>query len=199
MTYATRTYTTQTSTTYKVTVVAEGPVNGTTARVLLGAWETYTPGGALYRLRQQAHRIADGLDPHPRAAWVAEAGRVLVPVGPHVPDVPSALRAWCDDHRQQEAARRRLDRGERFTVGAADHSGRYTLTARPTEVTAAPSTAPPLVAPVRRRRRTRPRSRARHRAPRHHLEALAVTLGAVVGILALAVAIGCGWGPWYGR
>ncbi|WP_037802888.1 hypothetical protein [Streptomyces sp. NRRL F-5135] len=182
------TYGTRTTHTYKVTVVAEGPVNGTTARVLLGAWETYTPGGALYRLRQQAHRIADGLDPHPRAAWVADAGRVLVPVGAHVPDVPSALRAWCDDHRQQEAARRRLDRGERFTVGAADHSGRYTLTVQPTGVTAAPSPAPPLVAPVRGRRRTR----SRHRAPRHHLEALAVTLGAVLGILALAVAFGRG-------
>ncbi|MEW1720723.1 hypothetical protein [Streptomyces sp. NPDC093109] len=119
---------------YVSTVVAEGPVNGTVVRVVLGARRTYTPEGALHWLRGQAYRIADGLDPDPYAAWVAYSGPVLVPVpvGAQVPHVPSVLRAWCDDHGQQDAARRQLVCGDRLIVSAADASGRYTLTTVPT-------------------------------------------------------------------
>ncbi|MFD5751357.1 hypothetical protein [Streptomyces sp. NPDC127033] len=136
---------------YVVTVVAEGPVSGPVAgavdggvvRFVLGARRMYTPEGALSWLREQAHRVADGLDPDPYAPWLpaarpdsAPGAGVLVAVAPYVPDVPTALRNWCDDHRQQGAALRRLVAGERLVVGAADHSGRYTLTAEPTTVVA---------------------------------------------------------------
>ncbi|AXG77526.1 hypothetical protein DVK44_07240 [Streptomyces paludis] len=122
---------------YVSTVVAEGPVNGTVVRVVLGARRTYTPEGALRWLCGQAQRIADGLDPDPYAAWAAYCGPVLVPVGARVPDVPSALRAWCDDPRRQDAARRRLVCGDTLTVSTADDSGRYTLTVVPTRLTEA--------------------------------------------------------------
>ncbi|MEW1719295.1 hypothetical protein [Streptomyces sp. NPDC093109] len=165
---------------YVSTVVAEGPVNGTVVRVVLGARRTYTPEGALQWLRGQAYRIADGLEPDPYAGWITYSGPVLVPVGAQVAHVPSVLRAWCDDDGQQDVARRRLVCGDRLTVSAVDGSGRYTLTAVPT-------TAPPdlsaVACGVRGRRRRRwwwpfGRTRRRHARPRtaphvSHMEGLA--------------------------
>ncbi|MEV7424282.1 hypothetical protein [Streptomyces sp. NPDC091212] len=151
---------------YVSTVVAEGPVNGTVVRVVLGARRTYTPEGTLQWLRGQAHRIADGLDPDPYTAWAVHSGPVLVPVAAHVPHAPSALRAWGDDHGQQDAARRRLVCGDRLTVSTADGSGRYTLTAVPTAFP--DSGAVRCGATARKPRRWWPfrRTRRRHTRPR---------------------------------
>ncbi|MFJ8000773.1 hypothetical protein ACIQ7D_27190 [Streptomyces sp. NPDC096310] len=182
-------------TVYVVTVVAEGPVNGARVRVVLGARRMYTSEGALSWLRDQAHRVADGLDPDPAAAWLPAPGPgrgVLVPVASYVPDVPTALRSWCDDHRQQSLALGRLVTGERVVIGAADDSGRYTLTAQPAASAVQRHSGAPRRRwwwPFRRVHRSggrHARTRAGKGGP-SWLEALAVTLGAVLGILALAV------------
>ncbi|MFJ7996925.1 hypothetical protein ACIQ7D_07155 [Streptomyces sp. NPDC096310] len=65
---------------YHVTVVCEGPVNGTGVRVVLAARQAASPEFALSFLRHQARRIADGLDPDPGAGWAPPG--TLVPVQP---------------------------------------------------------------------------------------------------------------------
>ncbi|MEV7868459.1 hypothetical protein AB0P17_20705 [Streptomyces sp. NPDC088124] len=138
---------------YNVTVVCEGPVNGTWVRVVLAARQAVSPDSALSFLRQQARRIADGLDPAPGAGWVPPA--ILVPVPAPEPDVPTALRSWCHAPQARKAARDRLLAGAEFALGADDFTGRYTLRALPVPV-------PAYVLP---RHAPRP-ARRRHRKPR---------------------------------
>ncbi|MFE2938680.1 hypothetical protein ACFXKG_06335 [Streptomyces sp. NPDC059255] len=138
---------------YHVTVVCEGPVNGTWVRVVLAARQAASPEFALSFLRHQARRIADGLDPGPRSRWAPPG--TLVPVQALVPDVPAALRSWYHDPRAQKAAQERLLAGTEFALDADDFSGRYTLRALPAPV-------PAYVLP---RHAQRPGHR-RHRKPR---------------------------------
>ncbi|MFE2941355.1 hypothetical protein ACFXKG_20160 [Streptomyces sp. NPDC059255] len=193
---------------YVVTVVAEGPVSGPVAgavdggvvRFVLGARRMYTPEGALSWLREQAHRVADGLDPDPYAAWLpaarpdsAPGAGVLVAVAPYVPDVPTALRNWCDDHRQEggraAAARRRgtAGGGRRRSLGAVHAHRRAHHGRRPAPLRCAPApvvVALPAVAPLRA---ARAYGNDGGRGTLRWLEALAVTLSAVLGILVIAV------------
>ncbi|MFD5748005.1 hypothetical protein [Streptomyces sp. NPDC127033] len=140
---------------YHVTVVCEGPVNGTWVRVVLAARQVASPEFALSFLRHQARRIADGLDPDPGpcSGWAPPG--TLVPVQAPVPDAPAELRSWCHDPQAQKAARERLLAGTEFALDADDFSGRYTLRALPAPV-------PAYVLP---RHAQRPRRR-RHRKPR---------------------------------
>ncbi|MFE3827257.1 hypothetical protein [Streptomyces sp. NPDC059092] len=108
---------------YNVTVVCEGPVNGTWVRVVLAARQATCLDHALSFLRSQARRIADGLDPDPRSVWIPTGTLVLA--GTRAPDVPADLRSWCRDPEAQRAARDQLVVGGEFALSAADHSGLY--------------------------------------------------------------------------
>ncbi|MEV7090495.1 hypothetical protein AB0O07_32245 [Streptomyces sp. NPDC093085] len=124
---------------YNVTVVCEGPTaTGTLVRVVLAARQAVTADAALVFLRQQARRIANGLDPGPGAGWTPRG--TLTPVWSPDPDVPTTLRIWCHTPHAQRTARERLLAGAEFTLTADDFSGRYTLRALPVPV--------PLLAPL---------------------------------------------------
>ncbi|MCC5033910.1 hypothetical protein DMH02_011905 [Streptomyces sp. WAC 00631] len=118
---------------------AEGPVNGRTVAVRLGGYAAPTRRLALRWLRAQAHRIADGLDPDPAEPWAGEG--VLCPVPERYADAPAELRRWAADELRQQAAALRLAEGLPFRLTAADHTGRYSLLARPVAVTALPRVA----------------------------------------------------------
>lgn len=117
---------------YWAEVFAEGPANGETVRVLLGTFQTPYRGRVLRWLRGQARRIADGLDPDPRAPWID--GRELVPVCREVHDVPEELRHWCDDDGARQAAYDDLGNGDPFTLTASDDTARYFLAVIPVNV-----------------------------------------------------------------
>lgn len=141
-----------TRTVYTATVIGEGPVNGETVRMVLGYRRMISSELALSWLRGQAHRIADGLDPDPRAPWLS--GRVLHQAPPGLPDVPNELRRWCSDDNAQRAARDQLRLGSPLTVNTADHTGLYSLTVWPVpEPAPSPSHSPtpPEFRPGRRR------------------------------------------------
>ncbi|MFI6699288.1 hypothetical protein ACIBJC_09980 [Streptomyces sp. NPDC050509] len=106
-----------------VTVVGEGPVNGTWVRVVLAVRQATSPDRAMSFLRRQARRIASGLDPDPRSGWIPVG--TLVRAESRVPDVPAELRSWCRDPEAQRAARNQLVAGGEFALSAADHSGVY--------------------------------------------------------------------------
>ncbi|MEV7088696.1 hypothetical protein AB0O07_22895 [Streptomyces sp. NPDC093085] len=126
---------------YNVTVVCEGPTaTGTQARVVLAARQAVTADAALVFLRQQARRIANGLDPGPGTAWTPRG--TLTPVWSPDPDVPTTLRIWCHTPQAQRTARERLLAGAEFTLTANDFSGRYTLRALPVPLPA------PVLAPL---------------------------------------------------
>ncbi|MEV7088858.1 hypothetical protein AB0O07_23730 [Streptomyces sp. NPDC093085] len=157
---------------YRLTVVCEGPVNGTWVRVVLAARQAASPDRTLSFLRCQALRIADGLDPDPQSLWAPRG--TLVPVGLPVPDAPTELRCWCDDFVAQEKARNQLLAGTEFTFRAADHTGRYLLTALPVPapaLSARSSLSPPALPALPSSpappafRHSRP-GRRRHRKPR---------------------------------
>ena len=132
---------------YRVDVTAEGPVNGATVAVSLGSRMAPSRWLALRWLREQALRIADGLDPDPAAHWAA--GRVLDPVPARLADAPTELRRWCEDEERQRAAADRLAEGLPFLLTAADHTGRYALCARPHRLP--PWSSEPHSVPVQRR------------------------------------------------
>ncbi|MFD5750101.1 hypothetical protein [Streptomyces sp. NPDC127033] len=132
---------------FRLTVICEGPANGTWVRVVLAARQAASPDRALSFLRCQARRIADGLDPDPWPLWAPPG--TLVPVGPPVPDAPTELRCWCDDFAAQEKARNHLLAGAAFTFRAADHTGLHLLTAVPV-----PTYRPSVPAPRPGRRGT---------------------------------------------
>ncbi|MFJ2215537.1 hypothetical protein ACIQVO_25555 [Streptomyces sp. NPDC101062] len=117
---------------YNVTVVGEGPVNGTWVRVLLAVRQATSPDHAMTFVRRQARRIASGLDPDPCSGWIP-AG-TLVPAENRVPDVPAELRSWCRDPEAQRAARNQLVAGGEFALSAADHSGVYLFRVLPVSV-----------------------------------------------------------------
>ncbi|MEV7087464.1 hypothetical protein AB0O07_16430 [Streptomyces sp. NPDC093085] len=164
---------------YNVTVVCEGPTaTGALVRVVLAARQAVTADAALVFLRQQARRIANGLDPGPGTAWTPRG--TLTPVWSPDPDVPTTLRIWCHTPQAQRTARERLLAGAEFTLTANDFSGRYTLRALPVPLPApvlapqpTPQPAPgylplPLSAypPPRHARPPDHPDRHRHRKPR---------------------------------
>ncbi|MEV7089859.1 hypothetical protein AB0O07_28890 [Streptomyces sp. NPDC093085] len=114
---------------YNVTVVCEGPINGTWVRVLLAARQTTSPEHALTFLRAQARRIANGLDPQPHSGWIPDGTLTLVAA--RTPDASTGLRFWCHNPAAQKAARERLAAGGEFVLGAIDDSGLYLLRALP--------------------------------------------------------------------
>jgi hypothetical protein len=91
---------------------------------------------ALRWLREQAVRVANGLDPDPdqvpgrSAAEAAPAGLLLVPVTDPAGDVPAELRTWATDPTARQLAREQLTVTGRIRVTVADSSGRYWLTAQ---------------------------------------------------------------------
>ncbi|MEV7087745.1 hypothetical protein AB0O07_17890 [Streptomyces sp. NPDC093085] len=101
-------------------------------RFVLAARQAVTADAALVFLRQQARRIADGLDPGPGGGWAPRG--TLVPVWSPDPDVPTVLRIWCRTPRAQRAARERLLGGAEFVLDADDFSGRYIFRALPVPV-----------------------------------------------------------------
>ncbi|MFJ7997266.1 hypothetical protein ACIQ7D_08965 [Streptomyces sp. NPDC096310] len=97
---------------YHLTVVGEGPVNGTWVRVVLAARQAVSPDSALSFLRHQARRIADGLDPAPGAGWIPPG--ILVPVRAPDPDVPTALRSLVPRPPGAESGTGSAPRGRRI-------------------------------------------------------------------------------------
>lgn len=127
---------------YRADVTAQGPVNGTTVAVLLGRHEAPSRRLVLCWLREQARRIADGLDPDPAVHWAGDGTLVHLPGQPA--DVPTELRRWCEDGERQEAASARLAEGLSFRLTTADHTGTYALRAWPVGVTSPRPGRPPL-------------------------------------------------------
>ncbi|GAA2449186.1 hypothetical protein [Streptomyces macrosporus] len=133
----------ETARSYRAEVVAEGPVNGTTVAVPLGHHSASDRRLALRWLREQARRIADGLDPEPSAHWIPAGTLGRVPE--RLPDVPTELRRWCEDEERQWAAYDLLARGLAFHLTVADHTGSYALRAWPVGVTTPALGTSPLV------------------------------------------------------
>ncbi|MBN3931700.1 hypothetical protein IQ279_19040 [Streptomyces verrucosisporus] len=121
---------------YRAEAVAVGAVSGGTVAVHLGACEAVDRHRVVDWLREQARRIADGLDPDPRTArWAPGGALVPLPDGPAEAagpdDAPAELRRWCGDEERQRAACELLARGAPFHLAVADHTGTYVLSARP--------------------------------------------------------------------
>jgi hypothetical protein len=128
---------------YRADVTAEGLVNGSPVAVLLGRYAGPSGRLALGWLREQARRVADGLDPDPATArWVTEGTVGRVP--DRLADVPTELRRWCEDEERQEDAAERLAEGLSFRLAAADHTGSYVLRVWPVGVVVPRSGASPL-------------------------------------------------------
>ncbi|WP_344632962.1 hypothetical protein [Streptomyces glaucosporus] len=123
----------ETARSYRAEVVAEGPVNGTTVAVPLGRHSAPNRRLALRWLREQARRVADGLDPDPAAPWIPDGTLARVPE--RLPDAPAELRRWCEDDARQRAASELLAEGLPFHFAVADHTGSYALRAWPVGVT----------------------------------------------------------------
>ncbi|MER5304612.1 hypothetical protein ABT039_34810 [Streptomyces lasiicapitis] len=95
---------------------------------MLAEYQTISPVLALRWLCGQARSMADRLDPEGAPAWVQPTGRFLDVPGT---DVPSQLRAWCEDPREQRAARDHLTSGSPVLVAASDSRDHYSLSIRP--------------------------------------------------------------------
>ncbi|MCI0383796.1 hypothetical protein [Streptomyces sp. CNQ085] len=118
---------------YRAEAVAVGAVGDGTVAVQLGACEAADRRRVLDWLREQARRIADGLDPDPfTARWAPGGALVPLPEGPAgAADAPAELRRWYEDEERQRAASELLARGTPFHLAVADHTGTYVLSARP--------------------------------------------------------------------
>ncbi|MFI6639558.1 hypothetical protein [Streptomyces sp. NPDC050504] len=131
------TTTTRTTRVFCAEVVAVGPVDGGTVRVVLGSFRSSYVGLVVRWLVVQAHRVADGLDPAPDVRWVRPGHRgVLVssPVWDRLPSAPGALRAWCGDRVGRRVVCGRLREGLPVVVEVADHTGAYALRVVPVRV-----------------------------------------------------------------
>lgn len=166
------TTTTGTAREYRAEVAATGPVSGGTVRVVLGTFRTPHLGTMLRWLTDQAHRVADGLDPAPDARWVLPEHRGALVTTSELNRLPSAadeLRAWCADPVGRRAACDRLRAGWPVTVAAVDHTGTYSLWVVPValsaEVPQRSGTAPTRPCPEPPIRVEDPRSLAVGRVP----------------------------------
>lgn len=109
--------------------VAEVSAGDQRRAVSLGGYAAPSRRLALRWLRGQAERIADALDPDPRAPWLSRAPIQRVPLP--LPDAPTDLRQWARDPGCQKAALERLALGLPVELLTRDHTGWYCLTARP--------------------------------------------------------------------
>ncbi|MEU6876072.1 MULTISPECIES: hypothetical protein [unclassified Streptomyces] len=99
----------------------------------LGGTTTRSARVALVRLRGQALRIADGLDPDPGTWWLGNGGLVRLPDAPEaLPDAPAELRAWVVSSVHQDDALDQLVNGFPLVLRVTDRwSGCwFELTAR---------------------------------------------------------------------
>lgn len=124
---------------YRCTVLVEGPVSGQLDLVVAYTLEDQMIGTAklaLRWLRDQALRVANGLDPQPAYQ----------------------LRMWANDPEAQQLAREELTVTGRTRVTARDSFGRCWLTAQRVAVSAqppAPAAAPPRTGHRRHARNAR--------------------------------------------
>ncbi|MFE1129585.1 hypothetical protein ACFW6R_23265 [Streptomyces albidoflavus] len=87
----------------------------------LGGTTTRNARVALVRLRGQALRIADGLDPDPGTWWLPNGGLVRLPDAPEaLPDAPADLRAWVSSSVHQDDALDQLVNGFPLVLRVAD-------------------------------------------------------------------------------
>lgn len=131
---------------YWAEATGEGPVRGKAVLVRLGGETLRNRRLALLWLRGQAQRIADGLDPDPydSCGWLrrtrendqTERRVIKATTAPNLPDVPTALRAWCDDDARQDQAAAALAAGGPVLLTVADHTGTYYLSAWPVALAA---------------------------------------------------------------
>ncbi|WTD02964.1 hypothetical protein OH717_10520 [Streptomyces albidoflavus] len=111
--------------------------------VFLGGAVAPTRRLVLRWLRNQAFRLAGGLDPPPDVPWAPTGTLRRIPAA--ALDAPGALRGWAASIERQDDAGERLAHGEPFVFTVTDAAGWYRLTARPLLVPCAvqPVTAHP--------------------------------------------------------
>ncbi|MEW2705382.1 hypothetical protein AB0948_10240 [Streptomyces koyangensis] len=111
--------------------------------VFLGGAVAPTRRLVLRWLRNQAFRLAGGLDPPPDVPWAPTGTLRRIPAA--ALDAPGALRGWAASIERQDDAGDRLAHGEPFVFTVTDAAGWYRLTARPLLVPCAvqPVTAHP--------------------------------------------------------
>ncbi len=108
-------------------VTAYGICGGIRVGVPLGTYRAPTLPLALWWLRDRAAWIANRLDPNPADPFFPAAA--LAPVADTVPDVPSALRAWCADAGHQEIVAEQLAAGHLVRFATRDDTTEYELLA----------------------------------------------------------------------
>ncbi|QDY79814.1 hypothetical protein FQU76_28440 [Streptomyces qinzhouensis] len=118
-------------------VTAEGIAFGKPVRFKLGSHSSTSRRLALRWLRNQAHRLADGLDPDPNAPWLRTVPGALVRLPSLRADVPTELRRWCRDDQAYEDALSALTTRVPVMLSVADLWGSYTLAVWPMSDSAA--------------------------------------------------------------
>jgi hypothetical protein len=108
-------------------VTAYGMCGGRRVGVPLGTYRAPTLALALWWMRDRAAWMAERLDPHPDNPTFPPNS--IAPVGAGVPDVPSALRAWCGDTREQELVAEELAAGKLVRIATRDDTTEYELLA----------------------------------------------------------------------
>ncbi|MFF4523465.1 hypothetical protein [Streptomyces bluensis] len=113
------------------------PPDGTPP-ILLRVYTARSPRLAARWIRQEAHRLAQRLDPDPVAPWVPPTA--WVPVG----DASAAdyLRAWAANDEWYTATIRRIADRTGVQVTVADQGVRYVLLAAPAPIRRAPQYPP---------------------------------------------------------
>lgn len=150
---------------YLAQVIAEGPVYGTdaNARSVLGALATPYLGRVIRWVRQQAVRVADGLDPDPQTPWCGALRGVECATINALGDAPTVLRQWARSDEARQAAYEALRAGVPFSLATADHTGRYVLAVWPVDVPVTAVTGPSGAAPPTNTRPDRNSHRKPHR------------------------------------
>ncbi|AMM10765.1 hypothetical protein ACH4MU_07465 [Streptomyces albidoflavus] len=97
--------------------------------VFLGGAIAPTRRLVLRWLRDQAFRLAGGLDPAPDVRWAPTGALRRIPAA--VLDAPGALRGWAASIEYQDDAGQLLAHGEPFVFTVRDAAGWYRLTAHP--------------------------------------------------------------------
>ncbi|WAZ19384.1 hypothetical protein STRCI_000433 [Streptomyces cinnabarinus] len=127
-------------------VTAYGTCGGRRIGVPLGTYRAPTLALALWWLRDRASWIAERLDPRPEADYIPPSA--LVPVASTTPDVPTVLRVWCGDTRQQELVAEQLAAGRLIRIATSDDTTEYELLAESIDAMRMQRTSPTLVVPV---------------------------------------------------